>query len=550
MLRCRPVAPGPQVGDRVGSYVLEEVLGVGGMGSVFLARHRRLSRRVAIKILAPHLAANPSYVSRFLTEARLISEISHPSIISILDLIESRDPPITAYVMEHVRGPTLRQELESAPFSVDQASGIGLQLTDALSAIHQAKVIHRDIKPANVLLSHPVIEGAATPRAKLLDFGIAKAEHGGLHRTTTGMIVGTPAYMAPEQVSGEEVSDATDVYALGEILYEMYSGKRVFAGSSRSVLRAKLALQAPRLEPIMVPDGDRLLSLIKRCLAPKPEARPSLSEIDSVLRSLRSGVTGPYADFIDDDVPTTANIRPPEASFSPPLVTMESESERALQTPQPTPALARHGFRPGMRPLMLFTAAILAACLTLLVVNILELRSSAVVATSVMLPPPTAATAPPEPAPKEVVKAPTAAAEAAGNWDTLPTRSLRSAHVDPEPEVKSPATAPTVAPKAPRVVDKPRVRPRSSRAKARASTAPKKTTLRTVPAGAVIVDASSGKRLGTSPLELELTRRSRRVRIEKKGYQTRTVFVGGGKKSQRFSLKKVKAAAEKEMMPW
>lgn len=278
----------PQIGEIIGSYRLTGLLGRGGMASVYLAEHTRLSRRAAIKILSAQTAYDETAVSRFLTEARLISEIEHPGVVQIQDVIEQQAPLRIAYVMEHVNGPTLRRELDRRRLRPVEVARMGMQLTEALRAIHVRQVIHRDLKPSNVLLTGPV-DGDAFPLAKLADFGIAKAQdRPAPHKTATGLIIGTPTYMAPEQVSGEPVGPATDIYALGELLYEMFTRTRVFPEDQRTSLRMKLDPHPPPLDPLPFSNSQPVWELIRACLDPDAALRPSHDVIIEVLQTVHA----------------------------------------------------------------------------------------------------------------------------------------------------------------------------------------------------------------------------------------------------------------------
>jgi serine/threonine-protein kinase len=273
----------PALGERVGTYQLEEVLGQGGMGQVFRGRHHLLGRAVAVKILSPQLAADQEFVSRFFYEARVVNEIRHPNIIDIIDFIEIDQPRRVAYVMELLDGISLGALLKTRRLSALQAINACLQLSDALEAVHRLNVIHRDLKPDNVFVVQPLDSDLATiPSLKVIDFGIAKTlDAGGAqgHRTSTGAVLGTPAYMAPEQIDGVAVGPAVDIYALGEILYEMVSGVRMFSGSNTAVFAAKV-VGPPQLSlPAGLPGAAPLQALIERCVAIAPELRPSIEEV-------------------------------------------------------------------------------------------------------------------------------------------------------------------------------------------------------------------------------------------------------------------------------
>jgi serine/threonine-protein kinase len=198
-------------------YTVESQIGRGGMAVVFLAEDLRHERRVAIKILHPELAASVG-AERFLQEIKTVAGLTHPHVLPLYDSGETDG--LLYFVMPYVEGESLRQRLDrETQLAVDDAIGIAQEVADALDHAHQHGIVHRDIKPANILL-----EGG---HAVVTDFGVARAisEAGGERVTATGMAVGTPAYMSPEQASGEEVDERSDLYALGCVLYEMLAGE-------------------------------------------------------------------------------------------------------------------------------------------------------------------------------------------------------------------------------------------------------------------------------------------------------------------------------------
>ena len=242
----RPSAPPPTAnrpegveGKVVGPYILRRELGRGGMGVVYLADDTRLARRVALKALAPEVGRDPERRERLRLEARAAAALSHPGIATVYALEEIGD---TLYLScEYVPGEPLRTVLASGPLPIAQVVSIGAQLARALAAAHAAGVIHRDIKPENVVKtpSGPV---------KILDFGLARMETAaGPQLTQTGVIVGTPAYMAPEQVRGEPVDFRTDLFALGVVIYELATGKNPFMDKSVSGTLARIVESEPPL---------------------------------------------------------------------------------------------------------------------------------------------------------------------------------------------------------------------------------------------------------------------------------------------------------------
>jgi serine/threonine-protein kinase len=218
-----------------GRYLVEELLGVGGMGSVYRARHQFIGRDVALKFLDPSLTKNERLRKRFLGEARAANQINHEHIIDITDFGETEDG-IVYMVMEYLEGHSLEEELEKGPIEPRRAVRIALQVALGLGRAHELGVVHRDIKPGNILVTQD-----GTP--KLLDFGLAKLLNPDLARetATAARLAFTPAYASPEQVRGETVTTATDVYSLGVVLYELLTGRgpyRVKTQSSAEILRA------------------------------------------------------------------------------------------------------------------------------------------------------------------------------------------------------------------------------------------------------------------------------------------------------------------------
>jgi Tol biopolymer transport system component len=265
-------------GTRFGAYEVVAPLGSGGMGEVYRARDTRLQRDVALKVLAPSVAADPSHLARFEQEARHVAALSHPNIVALFDI--GSDNGATYLVSELVDGATLR----GASLPARKVTEIGAQIADALAAAHGAGVMHRDVKPDNVMLTR---DG----RAKLLDFGVAKltgaAASAGVTIAQTGShsVVGTPGYMAPEQVRGEAVDARTDIFATGALLHELLAGAPAFAGSSAVEVMAATLKADPAELPPAVPPG--LREIVRRCLEKNPEERfQSARDLAFALRRL------------------------------------------------------------------------------------------------------------------------------------------------------------------------------------------------------------------------------------------------------------------------
>src|SRR5438105_14676939 len=212
------------VGEIVaGRYELEELVGSGGMSSVFKARDTLLERRVALKVLHPHFTDDDQYVERFRREARAVASLSHPNIVTILD--RGEDEGRQFIVFELVEGRTLKEVLdEEGRLPVARALEIAIQVARGLAFAHEHGLVHRDVKPQNVILN-------GDGRAKVTDFGIARSlEVQGM--TQTGTVLGTSNYIAPEQAQGGTVDGATDVYSLGVVLFELLTGEVPFPGES------------------------------------------------------------------------------------------------------------------------------------------------------------------------------------------------------------------------------------------------------------------------------------------------------------------------------
>ncbi len=279
-----------QAGERVGSYELVSLLGEGGMGKVYLARHVRLGRRAAIKILKPEQSQQTELVERFFMEARAVNRIDHEHIVEIYDFVDELLPTgnrRSYCVMEPLEGLTLADELEHGPLPVTRAVRIIRQVCSALEAAHQVGVIHRDIKPDNIFLTRRRGEDFV----KLLDFGVAKllgAEGKELlNKTLVGLIIGTPTYMAPEQVNGQELDAAADQYSVGTVLYELLVGKAPFDAPGFLQLAQQISHELPPPLPEKGPGGPippRLRAVITRCLEKNPSFRfPSMARLSEAL---------------------------------------------------------------------------------------------------------------------------------------------------------------------------------------------------------------------------------------------------------------------------
>jgi serine/threonine protein kinase len=265
-------------GTRLGPYAIADPIGAGGMGEVHRATDTNLKRQVAIKVLPDALAADPDRLARFQREAEVLAALNHPNIAHIHGL--ERSDATTALVMELVEGPTLADRIAQGPLSIEETIPIASQIAEALETAHEQGIIHRDLKPANVKVRD---DGTV----KVLDFGLAKAlapeTVGGssamnsptmsVRATGMGMILGTAAYMSPEQAKGRGVDRRADIWAFGVVLFEMVTASQVFDGETTSDVMASVMKDEPdwsRLPPNLPASIRRLL---RRCLEKDPKKR-------------------------------------------------------------------------------------------------------------------------------------------------------------------------------------------------------------------------------------------------------------------------------------
>jgi serine/threonine-protein kinase len=284
------LAPGLPVGATLGPYVIERELGAGSMGRVYLARHQLLGRQVALKVLREELLGDRGLVERFLQEGRAVNRINHEHIVEVQDYIEEHEPERVSCVMEFLQGETLAHRMQTRPSTLESIRSMAGQIASALGASHAAGVVHRDLKPENIFL---ITRDGRDDWVKVLDFGVAKcAQRDGqvsTVKTIQGSLLGTPRYMAPEQVSGLEVDGRTDVYALGVILHELISGRTPFDASSFGQLAADIIANAPPALPEETSNHEpvpaELTALIEACLAKNPALRPaSMAVVAAALR--------------------------------------------------------------------------------------------------------------------------------------------------------------------------------------------------------------------------------------------------------------------------
>lgn len=462
--------------DAIGRYQLLDRIGAGGMAEVLLALahgEAGFARQVVVKRLLPELAAQPEQIEAFLDEARLLAGLAHANIVQVLDL--GRDPRTGApfMVLEHLRGRDLRAVLSSPerrgrPLAPELAVAITRGIVAALEHVHARDILHRDISPHNVFIT---VDGAV----KLLDFGIARHARR-LHVTRAGTIKGKFGYMAPEQCKGEAVSPATDLFALGVVLYECSTGRRAFAGDSEvQVLYATLNGRVPPPSAVCSGYPPALEALVLRLLAPLKEARPaSATEVSAELTALVAREkwqlepaalaalatpaptrTSPAAPELDEDLSTLdrdlgptarallagAQVAETRAGKGPPR---EAPSELVTITAAPAPPATR-------RRAVLARLAAAAAVLGV---------GGVLVARALAPPAPTTSPEPPLPAAIPVPLATTASEPAADAASGLAAPSPRDATRPGEAASAAPKERPSSAP------------PRSGRGRRRNTAAP------------------------------------------------------------------------------
>jgi serine/threonine protein kinase len=287
-------------GTRLGPYEITAQIGAGGMGEVYRATDTNLKRQVAIKVLPAAVAADAERLARFQREAEVLALLNHPNIAIVYGL--EKTDAVTGLVMELVEGPTLADRLAQGPISVEEALPIAKQIAEALEAAHGQGIIHRDLKPANVEIRD---DGTV----KVLDFGLAKTVElitaastnvtasptitSPAMMTGLGMILGTAAYMSPEQARGKAVDKRADIWAFGCVLYEMLSGRRVFGGDSVSETLARVIEREPSLSGLPTNIPPSVVRLIRRALVKDPRMR--LPDIAMARLEIDDAVAGPQS---------------------------------------------------------------------------------------------------------------------------------------------------------------------------------------------------------------------------------------------------------------
>ena len=287
---------GELIGQSIGHYRIESLIGVGGMGEVYLARDELLGRKVALKVLPEHLTAEATQLSRFKSEARSASALNHPSILTVHEIGAEGNRHFIA--TEFIEGITLRALLARGRMNLHDALEIAVQVASALAAAHETGVVHRDIKPENIMLR-------PDGYTKVLDFGIAKLteQHPGSDspdlgtttlQTQPGLVLGTARYMSPEQTRGQKADARSDIWSLGVVLYEMVGGIPPFAGETPSDCIASILTKEPPLLTDVLPDVPvKLQAIVQKALRKKSDERyQTIKEMLADLRTLKGELEG------------------------------------------------------------------------------------------------------------------------------------------------------------------------------------------------------------------------------------------------------------------
>jgi serine/threonine-protein kinase len=324
-------------GSRLGAFEIIGLIGAGGMGQVYRARDTRLDRDVAIKVLPESIVHDPDRLARFEREARVLAALNHALIAHVYGFEHAGGT--RAIVMELVEGPTLEERIAQGPIAVPEALQIARQLAEALESAHELGIIHRDLKPANIKLK---VRGAPPPRTedgrlerrlsaadvedcsvKVLDFGLAKALDSATgasgdalnsptltnRATEIGTILGTAAYMAPEQARGKAVDRRADVWAFGVVCVEMLTGQRLFKGEDVSDTMAAVLRQPIDFATLPTATPRAVRTLLERCLERDPRQR--LRDIGEARVTLERVIAGPAADQAAEHTTAPATSPPP-----------------------------------------------------------------------------------------------------------------------------------------------------------------------------------------------------------------------------------------------
>ncbi|MEA2700462.1 MAG: eukaryotic-like serine/threonine-protein kinase [Myxococcales bacterium] len=482
------------IGQWFGNYRAVSLLGEGGMGAVYLAEHRSIGRRVAVKVLHRNLSLDPQLLARFLNEARTANAIRHPNIIEILDSGALADG-MPYLVMELLEGESLAARIRRlGRLPVRSALRFAYQTASALGAAHAKGIVHRDLKPDNMFVV-PDQEISDGERLKILDFGIAKLQEGGAGgsvKTRTGAVMGTPLYMSPEQCRGvREIDHRSDIYSMGIILYEMVSGRPPFVSEGfGDLVNMHLNMPVPSLSAAVPEVSAKLEALIMRSLAKNPDDRfADMAAVREALKAVPGGALATATSF-----PDNGSLVPPPGSTA----RMESSPASApgAATTQTTSSSSVGEIAATLPPQR-------RRATTVAVVIALAIGAAGVVGALAVYG--GKATSPPAETAAPAVAAPPPAAST------------------PSPPTPPPSTAPIIA----------------------------TVTVSSQPAGARVLNLADGTVLGTTPVAL--TRKAGDllgVKVELKGYRSasRQVAVTGDQEMS-FVLERQEAAHEPPRPP-
>ena len=339
--------PGPSLIGReiAGRYRMVAKLGEGGMGAVYRAEQMSLRRAVAIKLLRPELSADPSLVRRFNIEAELAAKLSHPNTVNIYDF--GQDVDGTLFIaMEYVEGKSLRHVVQAGAMPLSRLLPIAAQIASSLTHAHMHGIVHRDLKPDNIMLTE---RGREHDIARVLDFGIAKLRDDTRQTqqamTQAGDLIGTPQYMAPEQIRGDAVDGRTDVYALGAMLYELSTGRLPFEGATVMAILSKHLTEVPMVPSVRRPDlglPPELDALVMSALAKSPADRPPSMENfgESIAELIAQFVPVPSVQRNSPSAPPPSVQRVHPPSSAPPPSVVVPRPQMAVQPMAPVRASA------------------------------------------------------------------------------------------------------------------------------------------------------------------------------------------------------------------
>jgi eukaryotic-like serine/threonine-protein kinase len=330
-----------QVGELiVGRYELEELVGEGGMSSVYRAYDTVLERRVAIKVLHEHFSRDPEYVERFRREARAIARLAHPNVVTVIDRGEWEGRQFI--VFEHVAGENLKAVIErEGPLPVDRAVLLACQIGRALAFAHQLGIVHRDVKPHNVLID-------ANGTAKVTDFGIARALDSDEALTATGTVLGTGQYLSPEQANGERGDERSDQYSLGVVAYELLSGEPPYTGDNlMAVAMRHVRDPVPSVRDRRTDVPERVDAVVAKAMAKRPEDR--FASMAALTAALESCLAEPGDEARPQEQDEDTGVIPP----------------RPLAAPAPQPAAGRTRAAPPRRSGLRVAGALLLVAVVL-----------------------------------------------------------------------------------------------------------------------------------------------------------------------------------------